>query len=248
MLAEGAGLALAVLGIVIGGVLKGATGMGAPVVAVPILAVAFDVQTAVAVFAVPNFVSNLWQAWAYRAERLPWRFTLSFAISGLAGAALGTVMLVGLPSDSLLWLIAAAVAGYVTLRLMRPDWVLGRAAGARLAMPVGLGAGVLQGAVGLSAPLSVTFLSAMRLDRGAFIATVSIFFLAMSLPQLPMLVAFGVMTGERMLYGLAALAIVLAVMPLGAVLARRISREAFDRIILALLAAIALRLAWSAAG
>lgn len=245
MLIEQAGLALALLGIAIGGVLKGATGMGGPIIAVPMLAVVFDVQTAVAIYAVPNFVTNLWQAWAYRAARLPGSFGLVFAGAGLAGAGLGTLMLVGLPPNALLIMIGVVVLGYVTLRVLHPGWSLDHRLARRIAVPAGISAGVLQGAVGLSAPLSVTFLNAMRLERGAFIATISGFFVAMSLSQLPMLTAFGLMTGERVLYGFGALAIILLCMPVGAALAKRISRETFDRVVLAILAVIALRLLWS---
>lgn len=245
MLIEHAGLALAVLGLAIGGVLKGATGMGGPLIAVPVLAAVFDVPTAVAIYAVPNFFTNLWQAWAYRSERLPGAFGLVFAGAGLAGAALGTVMLVGLPPDALLMMIAVVVLGYVALRLLHPGWALDHGMARRLAVPAGLGAGVLQGSVGLSAPISVTFLNAMRLERGAFIVTISGFFVAMSLAQLPMLTAFGLMTGERLLYGFGAMAIILLCMPLGTALAKRISREVFDRVVLAILAIIALRLLWS---
>lgn len=248
MLIEHVNLALAVLGIAIGGLLKGATGMGGPVVAVPMLAVVFDVQTAVAIYAVPNFVTNLWQAWAYRAEHLPGNFGLVFAAAGLVGAGLGTLMLVGLPPDALLIMIGVVVLGYVALRLLHPGWSLDHGTARRIAVPAGVSAGVLQGAVGLSAPLSVTFLSAMRLERGAFIATISGFFIAMSLSQLPLLTAFGLMTGERVLYGFGALAIMLLCMPIGAALARRISRETFDRVVLAILAVISVRLLWSGIG
>lgn len=239
---------LAILGIVIGGVLKGATGAGAPIVAVPMLVMVFDVPTAVTIFAVPNLLSNAGQAWVYRGDALPRAFTVSFSAAGLAGAAVGTVMLTELPPRLLIFAVALVVFAYIAFRLRRPDWHLGFEAARRLTLPFGFAGGILQGAVGVSAPVSVTFLSAMRLERRAFISTISVFFTAMSAAQVPMLVGYGLMTLERALLGLGALALLTACMPLGAALARRVSRETFDRVILALLAVIAVRLVVSVAG
>lgn len=239
---------LAILGIVIGGVLKGATGAGAPIVAVPMLVMVFDVPTAVTIFAVPNLLSNVGQAWIYRADALPRRFTTGFSAAGLAGAALGTVMLTRLPPRILILAVAVVVLAYIGFRLRRPDWRLKFEPACRLALPMGFAGGILQGTIGVSAPVSITFLSAMRLERCVFIATISVFFTAMSLAQVPLLVAYGLMTPERALLGFGALALLTACMPLGAALARRVSRETFERAILALLAVIAIRLVFSAAG
>ena len=239
-------ITLAVLGILIGGVLKGATGAGAPIVAVPMLAVVFDVPTAVTIFTVPNLLSNIWQAWSYRGARLPWGFTARFAIAGLVGAGLGTVILARLLPDTLLLLVAVVVFLYVGFRLVKPDWALAYARALPLAAPIGFLGGILQGAVGVSAPISVTFLNALKLERAVFISTIAVFFTAMSLSQLPLQIQYGLMTWNRFALGLGTLALIVAAMPLGAYLARRISRDVFDKCILGLLLIIAVRLVISA--
>lgn len=239
-------ITLAICAIALGGILKGATGAGAPIVAVPILAMVYDVPLAVTVFVIPNLLSNVWQGWRYRAHRLPWRFAWAFAGGGAAGSAVGTWMLARLPSQTLLLLTALAVFIYIAFRLMRPDWRLGFGVARRLALPVGAVAGVLQGAAGVSAPISITFLNAMGLERAAFIPTISLFFAVMSCVQIPLLAGYGFLTPERLALGLGALAVIMGFMPLGAALARRVSKQAFDRLILCLLALVALRLAWSA--
>lgn len=104
----------------------------------------------------------------------------------------------------------------------------------------------MQGAGGLSAPVSVTFLNAMKLERSEFIATIAVFFLTMSFVQIPALAALGILTPERAAMSLLATIPLFGAMPIGAWLARRISRETFDRVILALLAVIALRLLYAA--
>jgi uncharacterized membrane protein YfcA len=106
----------------------------------------------------------------------------------------------------------------------------------------GFAGGILQGAAGISAPVSIAFLNATRMERDAFIATISIFFVAMSLVQIPLLAAWDVLTPARALLSAGATLPLIAGMPLGAWLARRMSKVFFDRLILAILAVIAFRL------
>jgi len=131
---------------------------------------------------------------------------------------------------------------YVLFRLARPGWVLAPASARLLVVPAGLVGGVFQGATGLSGPVSVTFMSAVGLLRPQFIVTMSLFFLAMALSQLPAQLALGVMTAERL--GFSALAVVplLLGVPVGDALGRRVSHGAFDRIIMAVLTLLAIRL------
>ena len=230
------------LALALGGILKGATGAGAPILAVPIIAMLYDVPLAVTILAVPNLLSNVWQAWAYRRSRPAPSFVLAFAGAGAAGAITGTVMLANLAPELLLLTVAGAVFAYIAFRLARPNWVLGFALGQRLAAPAGFLGGVLQGASGVSAPVSITFLNAMKLERPAFIGTIALFFVSMAVVQIPLLVVYDFMTPVTLLFGVGALGVIFASMPIGAYLARHVSREAFDRIILVLLGAIALRL------
>lgn len=236
------GLILGAVGLALGGILKGATGAGAPVIAVPILAMVYDVPMAVALFSIPNVVSNAWQGWQFRAHHLSRRFALTFALAGGVGAAIGTVMLAKLPAEALLLTVAFAAIAFVAFRVTKPDWALSRAWGDRLVGPAGLVGGVLQGAVGVSAPVSITFLNSMKLERPQFIATISVFFATMAVPQIPMLVSYGFLDWNRAGLSVLATGILFATMPLGTWLARHISRVTFDRIILVLLLGIALRL------
>lgn len=237
---------LALLGLGLGGVLKGATGAGAPVVGVPVLAVIFNVPMAVAIFTIPNLLTNIWQGWHFRGQQISRRFTLIYAGAGAAGAGLGSVLLAFLPAEVLMGAVAAVVLLYIAFRLLRPSWHLARPLADRLCAPIGLIGGIMQGAGGVSAPVSVTFLNAMRLDRGQFIATISVFFCAMSLVQIPLLAGLGIMTWDIAGLSLAAMVPLIGGMPIGAWLAQRISKEGFDKIILALLGVIALKLIYDA--
>ncbi|MXX88440.1 MAG: sulfite exporter TauE/SafE family protein [Boseongicola sp. SB0677_bin_26] len=241
-------LLLATTAILLGGFLKGATGAGAPVVGVPILASIFDVQLAVAVFSVLNLFSNVWHSYAYRKHLGPFRLVYGFAMAGSVGAIAGSVLLASLPTDVLMASLAAMVLAYILLRLFQPDWVLSRSAGMRLVPYVGIAGGLMQGAGGISAPVSVTFLNAMRLSREEFIATISVFFVTMSVVQIPSLAYLGILTIDHTLMAMAATIPMFLSMPIGELAARYMSKAVFDRVILALLAVIAVRLIWMSVG
>jgi uncharacterized protein len=236
------GLLLGATALALGGVLKGATGAGAPLLAVPLLAMLYDIRLAIALFTLPSLVPNVLQGWAYRHHLSSYALVFGFALGGAVGAGVGTAILVSLPPDLLMLGVAAAVLLYVAFRLARPGWALGMRAAVRLAVPMGFVGGVLQGAAGLSAPVSITFLNAIRMERGAFIAAISVFFSVMAMIQIPLLLAWGVLTPMRAALSAGALVPLLAAMPLGAALAKRLSPTTFDRIILGLLTLIALRI------
>ncbi|WP_425070335.1 TSUP family transporter [Sagittula sp. S175] len=94
--------------------------------------------------------------------------------------------------------------------------------------------------------MSITFLNAMKPDRAVFVATISLFFLAMTLVQIPAMAWYGLLTPTLALGSAAALVPLLAAMPLGAVLAKRLPKEVFDKAILLLLADVACKLLWDA--
>jgi len=229
-----------------GGILKGATGAGAPILAVPAMAMLFDVKFAVVVMVMPNLLTNIWQGWRFRHHLLPPSFVLAFAGAGTAGVLLGTLVLAFFSQRMLSLVVAGAVFAYILLRLTRPDWKIAYPLASRLSLPAGLAAGMLQGASGISAPFSISFLNAMRLERPKFIATISFFFAAITGLQIVSLIYLGIFSGHSALISMGAMLPILAFMPVGAALARRLSKESFDRAILILLGLLALKLAYGA--
>ncbi|WP_424988800.1 sulfite exporter TauE/SafE family protein [Microbulbifer sp. S227A] len=242
MTMEPAPIAAIAFALLAGGILKGAIGMGSPVVAVPVMASFFDVQLAVALMVVPNLSTNIWQLWTFRQDRIPGRFPWLFALAGAVGVALGTGMLVTFASGKLKLIVAGAVLAYVSLRLLSPNLAVSRALADRLAAPLGAAAGLLQGAAGISAPISVSFLNAMQLSRAVFIPTISLFFSMTAAIQVPLLFLAGVMTPAVLALGAAALVPQLLGMRIGGRLARSVSPRSFDRMILVVLLLLAAKL------
>lgn len=206
------------------------------------MAVTFDVSFAVAVFLVSNIVSNAWQVFRYRSETPDRKIAFGFALAGMVGAAVGTFALAGLPASFLTTTVAFVVLIYVAFRLTNPSWSLAWETAKKTVVPVGAIGGVFQGAIGLSGPVAITFMNAVGLPRPQFIFTMSLYFFTMTLAQFPVQIALGIMTWERFAFGLLALVPLLLGMVLGEIIGRRMTKSAFDRIIVAVLTLLALRL------
>jgi uncharacterized membrane protein YfcA len=223
----------------LGGMMKGATGMGLPLIAVPALAAFFGVPHALALMTVPVLTTNAWQVWRLRGHRHGLGFLAILLAASVFGVAAGTWLLVALPGEALALMMSVLILVYVAVRLLRPDLRLTLSLGRRISPAVGLAAGVLHGSTGISAPVAVTFVSALRLSRPQFVFAVSTLFLGFTVTQIPTLAAAGVLTLDRALVSAFAVAPVLMMMPVGQWLAARLSPQAFDRLILAALVGIA---------
>ncbi|WP_051631228.1 sulfite exporter TauE/SafE family protein [Afifella pfennigii] len=225
-----------------GGTLKGVTGMGLPLVAVPGLAAFLGVPHALAVLTLPILATNAWQVWVYRAHRRGLVFLPALILAALFGVAVGTFLLTQLPGEILSLALALMVLAYVALRLLQPQWKLALAPARRLAPAVGLVSGALQGATGISAPVSATFISALRLPQPQFVFAVSTLFTGFVLAQIPSLALAGILTPERAAYSLVALLPTFLGLRLGNWLGRYLNAAHFDRLILLMLVLIALKL------
>ena len=226
----------------LGGILKGATGAGAPIVTIPVIAAFYDVRIAVIIMVIPNLLTNIGQLYQYRKTILPSFFTISFALGGGIGAFLGTILLVNLPIKILTLSVACLVIIYILLKLAVPSWKLNYKKAKKLVFLMGTGGGVLQGSAGLSAPISITFLNSMKLDRNQFIPTISVYFGIMSIFQMPTLYYYDFLNLETIIISCASTIVLMAFMPLGSWVAKSVTKETFDKITLILLGFIALRI------
>lgn len=104
----------------------------------------------------------------------------------------------------------------------------------------------MQGASGISAPISLAFLNAIGFELPVFIVTISAFFAVATASQIPVLWSLGLLDTHRLLQSLVAFGVIFVGFPIGEALAKRMSATVFERITLALLSLIGLRLIWVA--
>jgi uncharacterized protein len=227
-----------------GSLVKGATGMGMPLIGVPIIAATMGLQHAVVVMAFPILFSNLWQVYKFRAERHDARmkFLVPMLFACTVGIAGGVWFLTTAPERGLSLTLGALLLAYFVFRIARPSFTVGPEAAMRWAVPAGIGAGILQGATGISAPIGVTFIHAQKFARHAHVFAVSAMFLALGAAHLPSLWIAGLLTPEWVLQGFFALIPIFIFMPIGHWLSSKLSQSAFDKIILAFLGIIGLKL------
>jgi uncharacterized membrane protein YfcA len=112
----------------------------------------------------------------------------------------------------------------------------------RTAVPVGFAIGVLQGAAGVSTPISVTFVHAQRLERAPYMYLIQSIFSVLTATQIVALTAFGVMTWVLAAASVAALAPLMTGIWLGQYLSRFTSQRIFERLTLVVLSLIAVGL------
>lgn len=234
--------AAAGLAILLGGLIKGAIGLGAPLVAVPVLAAIYGVKTAIAVMSVPLVVSNIWQIWTYRAT-IEGRGMLKRLLAGcVAGVVAGTLLLGLLPEAWLGLFLAIMLFVYLALAASRPGWALAQPIAERIALPIGLLTGTLQGAAGLSTPIGATFIHAQRLGREAQVFAASAMFFTLSMTQILALASLDLMTLELAALSVAALVPIMLGVWLGQYLGARFSRKTFERLTLLVILGVAIGL------
>lgn len=233
-------LAIMAAALALGGTVKGATGMGLPLIALPVLTTFIGLQHAVAVMIIPILYTNMFQVWRYRGEAKDPRmgFLPLFLAGGGIGIFIGTWALTTLSERALILSLGVILLAYVALKLAAPHLVLSPETATRTGPIAGLGAGILQGATGISAPIGVTFIHAMGLGREALIFAISAMFLLFAALQMGALLATGILGVTELTEGVLALLPILIFMPIGQALAARLSRTMFDRMILIFLGII----------
>lgn len=177
--------------LMLGGVVKGALGVGLPLVAVPLLSLVLPAPHAIGSLVVPVLGSNLGQAvrggrWLESLHRF------GFLISAQVLATVLTVRLtLSLPTRQLDILLAFALLASVAMVALKPAIQPRPEHANKVGILVGLFAGMLAGVSSLTGPAIISYLTALKLDREAFVRSISIIYLCGALPLYAAMLAFG---------------------------------------------------------
>ena len=243
----GADIAVVLVASLVGAFVKSITGMGYPLIAVPIISLALGVQDAVVIVAAPNLAANAILCFGARADRQHTRDLPKLVGFGLVGAMVGTVALVNVPEDPLLIALAITIGVFVANYLRSPELRIAPATSARWAPAVGAVAGLMQGAVGVSGPVVAAWMHGYRLSKQAYVFAVTLIFGATGFVQLVLLTATGEYDAERLAVSALAFIPVLAMIPVGSTLRRRLAGAQFDRAVLGVLVLSGLALVFQVA-
>jgi uncharacterized protein len=201
------------------------------------MAVFLGVEHAVVVMAIPGVVANGLLVWSHRAEAPRTRHLPAMVGAGIVGAVVGTVLLDSLDGRVLSGALAVVIVGYIVLSVLKPGFTLPAGVIRAGSAPVGLVAGGLQGATGISGPLLTTWLHGVGLPPRAYVFALSSLFFVFAGVQAITLAGVGLYTPARLLQSLLALVPILLALPLGVKAATKLSARTFQRVVLVLLAA-----------
>jgi uncharacterized membrane protein YfcA len=234
-------LAVALVALGMGSLAKGITGVGLPILAVPLLASFTSVEEAVVLMVLPGVAANALLVITHRKWELL-RQHKGFLLAGIAGGLLGTWLLSVL-DDRWLKLILATWLGVYLVQFVSgrtfERYFSGRGG---FGPPLGLAAGIIQGACGISAPIVAPYFHANGLVRESYAFATAFTFLLFSGAQITAMTKMGLLTPDRLAIGLIVVAPTLLFTHWGIRLARRISDKVFHRILLVLFVAMEVKL------
>ncbi len=178
--------------IAISALIQGVTSFGFSLVALPLLAFVMPFDQVVPLLVLFSLVLNaIMLSKLYRFVNI--KLILMLILGGALGIPIGIYLLkVASPTllkqmaGGIIVLVASVLISGKRLMLSKPEKYYG---------PLGLVAGVLQGALSLSGPPIVLFLSNQEVDKMTFRANLTAFFTAMNVISLPGFVISGVVSG-----------------------------------------------------
>ncbi|WP_428099789.1 sulfite exporter TauE/SafE family protein [Candidatus Rariloculus sp.] len=228
--------------LALGGLVKGITGMGLPLVTVPVLAEFLGVERAVLTMIIPTLVLNAYQIWTHRDARSEVPELPRFLLAGIPGAAFGATVLYLASERFLSAALGIWLLGYVLLRLAHPSFSLPMASRMRWSPVIGAGAGALQAATGIAAPIVAPYADALRLRPHVYVFAVSAPFGAFAAAHLAIVIGSRLYTPELLTQSLLAVIPAAAFTPAGMWLRRFVSQSTFDVLIRVTLVVMSLRL------
>lgn len=237
------GLLLAVIvAISLGALLKGMTGLGLPMFAVPALATITSIEEAVVLMLFPGIGANLWLVIRHRKYRHILRQHLPFIIFGFTGALFGTWLLHSVSDRALKLLLVVWLGLYLIQYFVNRKSLNLFGASKMSGYPLGIIAGAIQGATGISAQVVAPYYHARGLAREPYAYAVAFTFLAFGAGQFMAMANFELLTADRIQLSLLALVPTLVFTRIGISLARKVSFGLFNKILLVTFIAMEIKL------
>ena len=233
----------AVLAIYCGaGVIKGAVGFGLPVTAAALLPFVVPIEMALGLNAIVIIYTNLLQVRLGRAYRDGLLAAWPIMAGMVVAVPVGAYFAAGLDGRNLLLVLGIFVFAFSAISFFSPALSVPPAWRIRGGLVTGLVSGTVGGLVSAPGPTYVPFMVALQLPRAHYItglAYVMVMFGAMSAVSYAWV---GLLRAEHILPSIAAIPAAVLGMFIGDRLARMLPVEIFRRVVLVLLACVAILL------
>jgi uncharacterized membrane protein YfcA len=226
------------------GVLKGTLGVGFPTAVIAMMATVVDARTAILLAVIPMIVTNIWQI--IRSGRILecLKNLWPMAVTMMIFIMLFTRISVDLPIEKLTFFVGIAIALFAVTSL----WIEPPALSMKYKLPVQIAsggfAGMMGGVAGIWAPALILYLSAMRVDKEEFVASIGMLLLLGSLMLLATFWQTGVITVEHAQISLLLVVPSIIGFVIGESLRSKISNDAFRKLMLWFFLFMGLNLAW----
>lgn len=217
--------------LMVAGVVKGTIGFGLPLVAVSILMQFLSKEWALALMILPVVLSNLFLGVEGRLFLPSLRRFWPAIVALCVGIMLGAHSLGALPQEAFSMIIGLVVIGFALAEQFRLVLPVSPARERSVGVAAGLVGGLLGGVSTAFGPLLIMYLTALRLDKAAFIAAIGAIW---TFGSLALIVAFnraGILVGERFAWSLAACLPVGIGLWVGSRLRGRIAQGPFRRLV-----------------
>jgi uncharacterized protein len=225
------------------GLVSGVIGTGASIMLLPVLVFAFGPKQAVPIMAVAAVLANIAKIMAWWRE-VDWRAFAAYSLTGVPAAALGARTLLVLPSS----VVDVALGSFFLLMIPARRWLKARNLRLNLLQLAFAGGaiGFLTGIVVSTGPLSVPAFVSYGLLKGGFLSTEAAGSLAIYISKVVTFRSLGALPASALLQGLIVGAALMAGTFAGKVVVLRLSANAFQHLLDALLLCSGLSLLWAA--
>lgn len=226
------------------GLAKGTFGLGMPFFGMPVMTAAIPFQTALAMFVVPNFTANFQQMLmggkiVVYLRRFGW---LLFTM--MATVPFSVQMIVGIDQDTCLLVFGVLAVVFAAAQMFPFSFTVTPAQERWLSPLMGLLSGLLAGLSGLYGPPLIVYLMALRLPKDDFVAALSLMYFLGSIALYGAL-AFAQVLTLKVLAASAMGAVIIGVMVyFGQFVRARIDEARYRKLILLMLMAIGVEMAW----
>ncbi|MEX3009473.1 sulfite exporter TauE/SafE family protein [Hoeflea sp. TYP-13] len=220
-------LLIACVVFLLAGFIKGFVGFGLPLVAIGLMTTIVGLPTAIALFLVPAFGTNLWQGFAGANTAALFKRYWTFFIPTMFFTWPGTLALSRVNTNYLTALLGMLLCTYVVLSLTRSQFVVPRRLEKPLNPVMGVISGILAGLTGAFTMPGVVYLQSTLLPRDQLVQALGMLF---TLSTIGLSISMGtqnLLSAELGLVSVAALLPTFAGMMLGTRIRRRTSEERF---------------------
>lgn len=224
----------------LGAFIQGIIGFGFNLLTVPMLTVLAGPRTAVTVVSIPSLIISLIPAaerYFNKAQHIPLQLNMlaPLLLFGAAGTLAGTALLVVLDPAVILTSLGTILLLYVLTDGLRKKWHPQPRTVTPLGILMGSITGIINGLAGISGPLIVPYLHALRLERDRFVYYLNFSLVFFGMFRWISFYSLGLFTPERVIAGIVLIPVSIIGLKLGELVRPRISTAMFSRFVLLVL-------------